>query len=76
MDIIDGRRTVQDARPFYAETAAAFALGRSAPYAETLLFTPPAGETGEPDEALISDHLARQTFEMVRDVMGLGRRPE
>ncbi|MBW3549926.1 MAG: hypothetical protein KY442_03620, partial [Proteobacteria bacterium] len=39
-EIIAGTRTVEDARRFYAETAAAFVMGRPAPYAEGLLFDP------------------------------------
>lgn len=76
VEIIEGRRTVEDARRFYGETAAAFGLGRSAPYAEKLLFTPPSGETGDPDEAIIGDHMAHQTLEKVKDVVGLGKSPE
>jgi hypothetical protein len=40
VEIIEGRRSVEDARRLYAETAAAYSMGRDAPYAERLLFTP------------------------------------
>ncbi len=50
-EIIAGTRTVEDARRFYAETAAAFVMGRPAPYAEGLLFDPAEpGTAADPDE--------------------------
>ncbi|CAA9309701.1 MAG: hypothetical protein AVDCRST_MAG71-607 [uncultured Lysobacter sp.] len=75
VEIIQGTRTVEDARRLYGETAAAYAIGRDAPYAERLLFTPPAGETGDPDEAIIASHMARQAVEKVKDVFGRGSMP-
>ena len=76
VEIIEGQRTVDDARRFYGETAAAFALGRPAPYAERLLFDPPTAETGDPDEAIIGKDMAHQTVEKLKDVVGLGDPPE
>lgn len=75
VEIIEGRRSVADARRFYGETAAAFAMGRDAPYAEGLLFRPPMGETGDPDEAIIASHMARQGVEKVKDLFGRGDLP-
>lgn len=75
VEIIEGRRTVEDARRMYGETAAAYAMGRDAPYAERLLFEPPARETGDPDEAIIAGHMARQAVEKVKDVFGRGDTP-
>lgn len=75
VEIIQGRRSVEDARRFYGETAAAFAMGRDAPYAERLLFEPPLVETGDPDEAIIAGHMARQTVEKIKDVFGKGETP-
>lgn len=75
MEIIEGRRSVDDARRFYGETAAAFAMGRDAPYAERLLFQPPTQETGDPDEAIIAPHVAYQAAEKIKDVFGKGSPP-
>jgi hypothetical protein len=50
VEIMEGRRTVEDARRLYGDTANAFVLGRDAPYAEGLLFQPPTGETGDADD--------------------------
>lgn len=75
VDIINGRRTVEDARRFYGESASAFAMGRDAPYSEHLQFDPPSGHTGDPDEAIIAPHMARQTVEKVKDVFGKGETP-
>lgn len=68
-DIIAGKRTVEDARRFYADTAPAYAMGRSAPYAEGLLFSSAGDGAGDPDEAMIAGSMARQTVEKVKDVV-------
>ncbi len=75
VEIIQGKRTVEDARHLYGETAAAFPLGRDAPYAERLLFTPPSG-TADPDEAIIAPSMGRQMIEKVKDVFGAGNPPQ
>jgi hypothetical protein len=76
VEIIEGRRSVEDARRFYGETAAAFAMGRPAPYAERLLFDPSTDETADPDEAVIGRSMAHQVVEKVKDVFGAGEPPE
>lgn len=68
-DIVTGKRTVEDARRFYAETASAYMMGRSAPYAEGLLFRPAEDGAGDPDEAIIDGAMARQTVEKIKDVL-------
>jgi hypothetical protein len=75
VEIIEGRRTVEDARRFYGETAAAFAMGRPAPYAERLQFTPPQGDVADPDEAIIGSAMARQGIEKIKDAFGAGELP-
>jgi len=70
VEIIEGRRTVEQARELYAETAAAFVMGRDASYAERLRFEPPSGETGDPDEAIIAPHMAHQVAQKARDMIG------
>jgi hypothetical protein len=75
VDIIEGRRTVDDAREFYAETAAAFVLGRDAPYAERLQFTAPSGQTGDTDESVITGPMAGQIEEKLKDLVGTGEPP-
>lgn len=73
VEIIEGKRSVDDARRFYGETAAAFVMGREAPYAERLLFTPPARDTADPDESIIPKSMAHQAVEKVKDVFGAGK---
>ncbi len=41
-DIVTGARTVEDAREMYAETAAAYSMGRPAPYPKVSSSSPPA----------------------------------
>jgi hypothetical protein len=68
-DIITGRRTVGDARKFYADTAAAYHLGRPTPYTDELLFDP-AEDTGDQDHSTIAGSLAHQAVEKAKDVTG------
>lgn len=75
VDIIEGRRTVEDARRFYGETASAFVMGRSAPYAEGLLFDRPETESADPDESIIAEGMVHQTVEKVKDMFGKGDPP-
>ena len=75
VEIMEGRRTVEDARRLYGETANAFVLGRDAPYAEGLLFEPRSGETGDPDESIIASGMAHQAKEKIKDVFGGGEPP-
>ncbi len=49
-DIVEGKRSVEEARQFYAETAMAFKEGQSDPYVEGFVFDVPEGETADPDE--------------------------
>lgn len=42
-DIVTGKRTVEDARQFYAKTAKAFMTGQKDPYTQRLLFDPQPG---------------------------------
>ena len=74
VEIMQGKRTVDDARHLYAETTAAFAMGRDAPYAEALLFTPPS-KTADPDEAAIGGEMMDQVTEKLKDLVGEGETP-
>ncbi|MGD9485391.1 hypothetical protein WDH52_19440 [Streptomyces sp. TRM70308] len=65
---------MEDARRLYGETAAAYVMGRSAPYAEMLLFTP-REDTADPDESVIPQSMAHQAVE-VKDVFGAGETPK
>ncbi len=49
--------------------SSAYVMGRSAPYVEGLLFQPAEEGAGDPDEAMISGSMARQTVEKVKDVV-------
>ncbi len=74
VEIINGRCTVDDARRLYGETAAAYSMGRDAPYAERLLFEPLSG-TADPDEAVIATSIGKELVEKVKDVFGAGDPP-
>ncbi len=49
-DIATGKRSVADARKFYAETAMAFMKGQTSPYTQGLQFQAPKGGTADPDQ--------------------------
>jgi hypothetical protein len=54
-DIVQGNKTVEDARNYYAKEFLDFGRSRPTPYMEKLHFTPGNGKTGDPDERVISD---------------------
>jgi hypothetical protein len=74
VEIIEGKRTVDEARKVYAETASAYVMGRDAPYAEGLMFTP-SQNTGDPDESIIAESMWDQAMEKVKDAFGAGDPP-
>lgn len=72
-DIVQGTRTVQAARKEFAEQTAAWAMNRSAPYAEKLQFAvPAASETADPDESEMAGPMVHQTVEKVKDALDVG----
>ncbi len=74
VEIMEGRRSVDDARQFYAETLAAYAMGRDAPYAETLQFEPRSG-SADPDESMMGGAMMEQLGEKIKDLVGAGDLP-
>ncbi len=48
-DVATGKRSVDDARKFYAMTAMAFMKGEKSPYVQKFVFTVPTGGTADPD---------------------------
>lgn len=73
VEIIEGKRSVDDARKLYAETASAFMMGRDAPYAERLLFEP--REAPDHDEDNIGRPMAHEAVEKMKDAFGRGDVP-
>jgi hypothetical protein len=68
-EIVTGKRTVEDARKTAVENTVAYNLGRSAPYAERLLFEPPHGGTEDTDHSMISGAIVHQAGGKVKDVL-------
>jgi hypothetical protein len=75
VEIMEGRRTVEDARELYAETLAAYSMGRDAPFAERLLFEPRTG-TADPDEEILRGAMVDQLGEKLKDAFGKGDTPQ
>jgi hypothetical protein len=75
VEILEGRRTVEEARELYAETASAYMMGRDAPYAERLRFAPPSDRTNDADQATIAPAMVEQMMEKLKDVAGEGKTP-
>ncbi len=51
-DIVTGKRSVENARSFYAKTAMAFKAGKKDPYTQQLQFSVPKGGTADPDRPM------------------------
>jgi hypothetical protein len=66
-EIVSRQKSVEQAREAYAEQMSAFMLGRPAPYAEKLMFSPPEGKTMDPDEAVLAPQVG-QLKEKVKDL--------
>jgi hypothetical protein len=54
-DIVEGNKTVQEARDYYAKEFLDFRRGKPTPYMEKLHFAPHEGDSGDPDNRVISD---------------------
>ena len=68
-EIASGKRTAEEARKIAVESTVAYNLGRSAPYAERLLFEVPQGGTEDLDESMISGAVLRQAGGKIKDVL-------
>jgi hypothetical protein len=68
-EIVTGKRTVEEARRISQESTVAYNLGRSAPYAERILFEIPQGGTEDLDSSEISGAILRQTGGKIKDVL-------
>lgn len=68
-EIVTGKRTVEEARQTLEQNKIAYAIGRSAPYAEHLLFAVPQGGTEDVDEVAIGGAILEQTAGKVKDVL-------
>ncbi len=64
-DLVTGSRSVADARSFYSETMAAYALGRPAPYCEGFQFELARGGTQDPDKPVIEGPQMREAVKKV-----------
>lgn len=54
-DIVSGRRSVEEARAYYAKEFADYRRGLPTPYMEKLRFNLPGGDTADPDRRVLSD---------------------
>lgn len=72
-EIVTGRRSVEDARKAYAETASGFVMGRPSPYTAKLLFDVADGGTADLDEVMIAAAAAHQTAEKAKDLVGANK---
>lgn len=62
-DIVTERRSVQEAREYYAKEFADFRRKLPTPYMEKLRFATGDGNTGDPDERVLSDEQLQQAEE-------------
>lgn len=59
-EIVAGKRSVPEARDFYATTIKGLMAGKTSPYTSGLMFEPPTGNVGDPDEAVIQRPAGRR----------------
>jgi len=59
-DIVTGKRTVEDARAYYAKEFADYRRKKATPYMERLRFKPAERGTADPDTRLLSDDDLKQ----------------
>jgi hypothetical protein len=68
-EIVTDVKGLDEARKVYAESMAAYTMGRSAPYAEQLLFAIPRESTEDTDESMMAGSMARQAAGKAKDVL-------
>jgi hypothetical protein len=68
-EIVTGKRTYEEAREVSSQNTVAYNLGRSAPYAERLLFDVPEGGTQDLDEPLVGRPIVEQAAGKVKDLL-------
>jgi hypothetical protein len=68
-EIVTGKRTYEEARKISEESTVAYNLGRSAPYAEKMLFDIPQGGTEDIDEGHLTHAVLGQAAGKIRDVV-------
>ena len=71
-EVVSGKRTVDEAREAIAQNTVAYSMGRSAPYAERMLFDIPPGGTEDLDESMIAGAVVRQAAGKLKDVLTRG----
>jgi len=62
-DIVTGAKTVREARDYYAKEFLDYRRKMPTPYMEKLRFTPPAGNTADPDQRMLSDEALERAKE-------------
>jgi hypothetical protein len=72
-ELVTGKRTVEQARHTSEQNTVAYNAGRSAPYAERLLFEIPQGGTEDLDESQLSGSVLQQAVGKLKDVVTGGR---
>lgn len=68
-EIVTGEKSVEQAREHYANSMMAYTMGRDAPYAERLLFTPAREGTEDPDEDMGLKPAMKQAAGKVGDML-------
>ncbi|CAA9511180.1 MAG: hypothetical protein AVDCRST_MAG67-2740 [uncultured Solirubrobacteraceae bacterium] len=72
-DIVQGTKTVEEARKEFGEQTAAWLMNREAPYTEGIRFAQPdESQTGYVDEPVMKAPTVHQTVEKVKDRLGIG----
>ena len=62
-DIVTDKKSVQEARDYYAKEFADYRRGKPTPYMEKLHFTPGDGSAADPDERVLTDEELKRAAE-------------
>lgn len=74
-EIVTGTKGLEEARKVYAESMAAYTMGRAAPYAERLLFVIHGEGTQDPDESMMAGAMVHQAAGKLKDLVTGSEKP-
>lgn len=72
-EVVEGRRTPQEARDFITRELVEYLMNRSAPYAENFQFDLPEGEQWFTDETTVDDAAMQEAVDKTKEKFGLDK---
>ncbi|WP_411843874.1 hypothetical protein [Salinicoccus sp. HZC-1] len=72
-EVVEGKRTPQEAREFISKELVEYLMGRPAPYAENFQFELPEGEQWFTDETTVDDQAMKEAVGKAKEKLGLDK---